>query len=152
MNTKYRNIVVAVIISVDGKILMGKKNPNRSSVYPNCWHLPGGGIEEGETKKETLKREVKEETGIDVKDRQIKMLDQSMKNYEHKKYGQDGVIIKVIMDFYVYQVNLDLTSDETDLKTNNEISFLRWFEKSKLKSVELTPPSIHLFKKLAWIQ
>lgn len=34
---------------------------------PGFWELPGGGSEYGETPQEALKREIKEECGIDVK-------------------------------------------------------------------------------------
>ena len=36
---------------------------------PNCWALIGGGIEKGEEPIEALKREVKEEIGIELSDR-----------------------------------------------------------------------------------
>lgn len=44
-----RIIVAALIFSKDGKLLMGTKDPRRGGVYSDCWHLPGGGVEEGET-------------------------------------------------------------------------------------------------------
>lgn len=42
------------------------KDVNKGGVYTDCWHIPGGGIEEGEDKNSALMREVKEETGIDI--------------------------------------------------------------------------------------
>lgn len=49
----------AVVIDNQKKILL-KKDPNRG------WELPGGIVENGETIKEAVIREVKEETGIDI--------------------------------------------------------------------------------------
>lgn len=43
------------------KILLHKRRDN------NLWSLPGGAMELGESIKETIMREVKEETGFDVK-------------------------------------------------------------------------------------
>jgi hypothetical protein len=37
-----RTIVSALIFSQDGKLLMGKKDPAKGGVYPDCWHIPGG--------------------------------------------------------------------------------------------------------------
>jgi len=61
-----RTIVSALIFSKDGKLLMGKKNPAKGGVYPDCWHIPGGGVEEKETLEQALKREVQEEVGINI--------------------------------------------------------------------------------------
>jgi len=57
MKTIRRIIVSALIFSKDNKILMGKKNLNGGGVYVDCWHLPGGGINENEDKIEALIRE-----------------------------------------------------------------------------------------------
>ena len=56
----------AVIVNKEGKILTirrSKTSPFRS-LY---WDLPGGILEPGEDKKEAILREIKEETGLDVK-------------------------------------------------------------------------------------
>ncbi|MEJ8302289.1 NUDIX domain-containing protein [Saccharibacillus sacchari] len=59
-----RRIIVtggAIIKDEFGRILMQKR-----SDYGD-WGLPGGGMEAGETIEETMVREVKEETGLDLK-------------------------------------------------------------------------------------
>ena len=40
-------------------------------IYPAEWDIPGGGVEEGETEKEGVIREVKEETGLDISSYQL---------------------------------------------------------------------------------
>lgn len=40
-----REIVSALIISRDRRLLMGMKIPNGGGVYSYCWHIPGGGVD-----------------------------------------------------------------------------------------------------------
>jgi len=61
-----RPIASLVIISSDGKILLGRKDPTKGGVYPDAWHIPGGGIDEGESLQAAGRREGFEETGIDL--------------------------------------------------------------------------------------
>ena len=53
--------VGALIVNKDGKILLAK-----SHKWFDKYTLPGGHIEVGETMEEAVKREVKEEVGLDV--------------------------------------------------------------------------------------
>jgi 8-oxo-dGTP pyrophosphatase MutT (NUDIX family) len=48
MRAIHRDIVSALIFAKDGKLLMGKKESDGGGVYADCWHIPGGGIDEGE--------------------------------------------------------------------------------------------------------
>ena len=57
---RHRVTAGAVVIRDDNKILL-IEGPQRG------WELPGGHVEEGESIHHALKREVKEETGIDIK-------------------------------------------------------------------------------------
>src|SRR5215510_4067802 len=51
--------VAAVIFGADG-VLLQRRDDNR------LWGLPGGGVEPGESVREAVVREVREETGLDV--------------------------------------------------------------------------------------
>ena len=55
----------AIIIDDDKKILLVKR-PNDKKLFPNAWSFPGGKLEEWETLDETVVREVKEETWLDL--------------------------------------------------------------------------------------
>ncbi len=57
-----RLAVGAVLLSDEGKVLLVR---NRG-YHRSHWSLPKGSCEEGEPLVQTLKREVKEETGLDV--------------------------------------------------------------------------------------
>lgn len=43
-------------------LLVERKRPP----HQGCWSLPGGGVELGETVEEALRREVREETGLEI--------------------------------------------------------------------------------------
>ncbi|MFA5367418.1 MAG: NUDIX domain-containing protein [Dehalococcoidia bacterium] len=58
--------VGAVIEDKDGRILLVKHKPERGGYWQGKWICPGGRLEWGETLEEGARREVKEETGLDV--------------------------------------------------------------------------------------
>ncbi|MFR8878166.1 MAG: (deoxy)nucleoside triphosphate pyrophosphohydrolase [Methanobrevibacter smithii] len=55
--------VVAAIIQKENKILATKRGYGE---FINMWEFPGGKIEPGETKKQALVREIKEELNIEI--------------------------------------------------------------------------------------
>ena len=57
-STIYRVVAKALITNEDGKILVVKENQD-------FWSLPGGGLEHGESAQDCLKREIREEIGVD---------------------------------------------------------------------------------------
>jgi 8-oxo-dGTP pyrophosphatase MutT (NUDIX family) len=56
--------VKAIIRNQQGKILLLKKSPHKLYGNPPHWDLPGGRLEKTHSIKETLLREIAEETGI----------------------------------------------------------------------------------------
>jgi len=58
---------VAVIRRDDGRILLLKRRDDET-VYPGAYTFPGGKAEGNDTLTETLKKEVKEECGLDLED------------------------------------------------------------------------------------
>lgn len=51
--------VVGAVIKANNKILCAQRGPGKSLAY--LWEFPGGKIESGETDKEALEREIREE-------------------------------------------------------------------------------------------
>ncbi|OFE17971.1 hypothetical protein BA895_14130 [Humibacillus sp. DSM 29435] len=57
--------VVAGILISQGQVLLTLRSAERRA-YPSTWALPGGHVESGELETEALRRELREELGIDV--------------------------------------------------------------------------------------
>lgn len=56
-------IVLTGILKDNEKLLVVKRSEN-DDLYPGAWEFPGGHLEEGETLKQGLKRELQEEIGF----------------------------------------------------------------------------------------
>lgn len=56
-------VTVDAIIEKDDRIVLVKRG---QEPYKGMWCLPGGHLDQGEDTREAVKREAKEETGLDV--------------------------------------------------------------------------------------
>ena len=138
MRTIHRDIVGGFIFSKDGKFLLGKNR--KGGVYEGSFVVPGGGVDEGETKEIALRREMLEETGIDINEASVKELYQS--SGEHEKTLRDtGERVFVKMDFYNYRINLNQNADEVVLQTEDDWYQPRWFDIEELSNINLSEPT-----------
>lgn len=84
-----------VILEKDGKILLGRRHPDpdkADSAFRSAgeWSLPGGKLDWGETFEEGAIREVKEETGITIKNPKVVSV-HNCKN-EHAHFMTVGLV------------------------------------------------------------
>ena len=63
---EYHLTVLGVIRRSDGKFLITKRVMTKAWA-PGWWEVSGGGVQAGESSEEAVRREVKEETGLDVR-------------------------------------------------------------------------------------
>lgn len=105
--------VGGLIVAPDGDILLVK-----SWKWLGCYSMPGGKVEKGETREAAFVREVKEETGLEVRDVQFAMAQDSIFSPEFYKpnhfvmnnfvarlapgYGKKDVILNDEADEYVW--------------------------------------------------
>jgi mutator protein MutT len=152
MKTISRDIVAAVIVSKDGKIFQGKKNPKMGGVYADCWHIPGGGIKDGETKEQALIREIKEETGIDISKYKVALIDDVGEGESEKTLEENEENVLCKMKFFVYKIEInDKLATEIKISLDDDLAEYVWTDIPELKNKKLTPPSVELFKKLGYI-
>ncbi len=131
-------VIVTAIIEDGDKLLFGQK-PKDIGPYPNTWHLIGGGLNLGEESViDALKREIKEEANIEVTDIQRISFDE---DYEQNKRGERTHYI-----FLVFKAKYKSGKPQA----SDDITELKWIDKSKLSEIKLTRPSIKLFKELGY--
>jgi 8-oxo-dGTP diphosphatase len=78
-------IVVAGILQREGKLLIGQRMA--SDRHALKWEFPGGKVEPGESPREALARELREELGIEA------VVGQEVARYEHTINGRGPLIL-----------------------------------------------------------
>ncbi|PIY81154.1 hypothetical protein COY00_00390 [Candidatus Pacearchaeota archaeon CG_4_10_14_0_2_um_filter_35_33] len=113
----------SALIFEDGKVMVTKHDVPDYGVY---YLLPGGGIELGESPEDALKREVKEECGIDI---EVHRLVYYKSGYTDKDNYLDLIFLckKVGRDIKVSEDEKNVK--EVQFVTPNEIKELKFFPK-----------------------
>jgi 8-oxo-dGTP pyrophosphatase MutT (NUDIX family) len=146
MRTIKRDIVGAFIFSADNKLLLGK-----AGVYADKWVIPGGGIEQGETRLEALNREILEETGLDITNAKLTPLQDTLTGQSEKVLRDTGEKVLVDMQFFNYKVELSMNADQIILATEDDFTKAFWAPANDLKDLSLTQPSVVTLKKLGYL-
>ena len=107
-----RLLVVGVFVESEGKILILKRNPKTES-HGGLWGIPAGKVAKGETEVKAVKRELFEETGIDVEEETLERLG---------VYNLDSSEIKI--EFPTYRLKLS-NKPNVILDANEHVGF-RW--------------------------
>lgn len=125
-------IAVKSFIVKDNNLLILKRPPE--DLFPNMWEIPGGRLEIGEHPHKGLKRETKEETGID-----IEVLHPI--NIRHFIRKDNHTITMII--FLVKPLNNNIT-------LSNEHTAFEWIplEKAKEKLADFFHQEVDIFNKL----
>ncbi|MGV8162541.1 MAG: NUDIX hydrolase [Candidatus Nanoarchaeia archaeon] len=121
-------VVLGIIQNQDGKILISQRLDPKIREAHLKWDVPGGTNEFGESLKETLLREILEETGLSVNI--LKLLpDCVSKEWKHTDYLQHTLI-------FCYQCEVT----EGDLQLNDpKINELKWISPIEALELDLLP-------------
>lgn len=138
MKTLHRDIVGGFIFSKDGKLLLGKNR--NGGVYEGKFVVPGGGVNDNESKEKALHREMFEETGIDITNAIVTFINESSGESEKTmRDTNERVIVK--MSFYDYRIDLKQNSNEVILMTEDDWIEPQWFTREELKDANLSDPT-----------
>ena len=102
----------AIILNKEGKILL------QNSTIVNRWMLPGGCQELGETFEETIIREVKEETNLDVNINELNLINIVSGPIRKHKYPNGDIVFNntVLYEIKNYTGVLKATDESKELK------------------------------------
>jgi len=130
MALKTRLIVVPLLVDSDNRVLLCRMAPSRG-VFPGQWALPGGGVEDGERIEDALRREVREELGIDL----ASLSPLLFKDAVLEKLAAEGSRMPLHMVFLVYRC----TPTSLALTLNAEFTEYLWASPATLLALELNP-------------
>jgi 8-oxo-dGTP diphosphatase len=121
-------LAVGAIVVADGAMLMVQRG---QELARGLWSVPGGRVEAGEYLNDALKREVLEETGIDI------------------EVGALAGIFEVIGErHYVILDYLATTSAKADPVPGTDAADARWVPLEEIPSLECTPRFVETMR--AW--
>lgn len=126
---------VGALVADDSTVLLVKR---RHEPARGLWSIPGGLIELGETAEAAARREVMEETGIDV---QIERLFDVVDNVVYDDRGK--------IRFHYVLVEFVGRPVTTVTRPNSDASDVRWVRFSDLPSYQMTKTARRLIDRLA---
>lgn len=119
-------LVTCAIIEHDGKVLCAQRSETMN--LPFRWEFPGGKVEEGEDLESCLKREIKEELGVELN------VNERLPSSRHKYSDQN--LIELI------PFRCSLQTSEIDLKEHSRIEWATVQELSNFDWAEADIPIV----------
>jgi 8-oxo-dGTP pyrophosphatase MutT (NUDIX family) len=137
MRTITRDIAGALLFSNDGHVLIGKNV--KGGVYEELWVIPGGGIDEGESREEAAKREILEEVGIDISDASIEPFEVVLHGTTEKTLRDTGERVLVEMTFYNFKVSIAAAAKDIPIVLEDDFGYAEWVPITELGTRKYSP-------------
>lgn len=138
---QHRTIVVGLVWNQAGELLFCKMPPDRG-VFPGDWGFPGGGIEPGERMEQALRRELREELGIEVEDIQPAFF----KDATYPKLNTNGTTTDTYMIFLLFHCR----SAGGEIKLNDEFTEYRWVAEKDIGELALNQETVDTLTRVGW--
>ena len=123
---------IAVVIPKDNEILLVR----HSKKGRNYWLIPGGGVDYGETIQDCARREIKEETNLDIKLIKLLFISESV-SVEHGRH--------LLNLTFLGQASNPM--DEIKVLSDERVQEARFVPVDKLDKIELHPPIAPFIKR-----
>lgn len=134
------------LVIKDEKILLIKK---KTGPYDGLLDLPGGSFEFGETPEDTLKREMLEETGLEVT--RFKLFDASSVVVEWKQDKDTNILVHHVGIFYqILEYQNEIKKDISIDSQNDDSLGADFYEIKKLKKEEVSAIALMELEKLGY--
>lgn len=142
----YRQSTLALVTNNDGKFLVVNKQAYEPDKW---WSFPGGGVDEGETPEQAIKRELVEELGSE----KFEIVGKSRNGYQYE--WPDDVIEKTYREKGKYFRGTQLTQfwvkfigDVGEVKAGDGIRTVKWVTRDELKDYLLFPDQLENAEKV----
>jgi nucleoside triphosphatase len=134
-----RVVVVGIVRNTRGEYLLCRM-PHDRGVFPGEWGLPGGGVEPGETLEQALRREIREELGLEL--RAVEPL--FFSEATHPKLFPDGGRREIRMLFLLFECR----AEPGEIRLSAEFDAASWTPREKLSSYALNEATLATFSRL----
>ena len=124
MEQKQITIVVAVIRNEAGELLLAQRNQPETPEIHGIWEFVGGGIDFGEDPIDAIKREVREEIGVEIGE--IKLLPKILSDIQE---FSDGNKVQVLILSYECKITSGIPEPK-----DKEIGTIKYVAISEIKN------------------
>nr|WP_315086712.1 NUDIX hydrolase [uncultured Lachnoanaerobaculum sp.] len=129
---QFHLVVIAILFTNDKKVLITRRSPDKRYAG-GLWEIPGGGVRAGENSQDAVRREILEETGINLYDRDYEKL------YTYKRINTESN--SYFVDMYSYIISED---DVRNIKMQvEEVSDFKILSVPKIKEIAKRGEFLH---------